>query len=118
MNASPSSKFSWGVYLLGGMGVLLIMAAVVQIAIREMQPLPVGQRRADERRKNMADLRQSNMDVLNNYAWMDQPKGVVRIPIEQAMELMRQEWQNPADGRKKLLARIEKATAVAPNAYE
>lgn len=118
MSANQPSKFSWGVYLLGGMGVLMIMAAVVRIAIRETQPLPVGQRRAEERRKYLAELRQSNADVLNNYAWVDQPKGVVRIPVGNAIELMRQEWQNPAQGRKKLLARIEKANAVMPNAYE
>ncbi len=118
MNSTLPSKLSWGVSLLGGMGVLLIMAAVVQIAIRQTQPLPVGLRRADERRKNMAELRQSNADALNNFAWIDQAKGTVRIPIGQSIELMREEWQNPAQGRKKLLARIEKANAVMPNAYE
>lgn len=118
MSATTPSKLSWGVYLLGAIGVLLIMAAVVQIAIRETQPVEVGQRRSAERLKNMAELRQSNADVLNNYAWMDQAKGVVRVPVFHAIDLMREEWQNPAQGRKKFLARIEKANAVAPNAYE
>jgi hypothetical protein len=26
--------------------------------------------------------------VLNSYAWVDQPKGIVRIPIDQAIDLL------------------------------
>ncbi len=118
MSATPSSKFSWGVYLVSGIGVLLIMAVMVQLAIRHTQPIPVGERRAEERRKNMADLRQANAEMLNNFGWIDQAKGTVRLPIGVSMELMREEWQNPTQGRAKFLARIEKANAVLPNAYE
>ena len=39
------------------------------------------------------DLRQFHADedkVLNSYAWVDQPKGVVRIPIERAIDVLAQ----------------------------
>ena len=120
MSTSSPSRFSWGAYFLGAIGVLSIMAIVIKVAVQQTQPSSVlaGQKRAEERRKNIAELKQSNAEVLNTYAWLDQPKGIVRVPVDQAVTILLQEWQSPAQGRKKLLARIEKATAVAPKAPE
>jgi hypothetical protein len=33
-------------------------------------------------------IRAEEDQVLNNYAWIDQPKGVVRIPIAQAIDIL------------------------------
>lgn len=33
------------------------------------------------------DLQRENEEILTTYGWVDQPSGVVRIPIERAMEL-------------------------------
>jgi len=120
MSSCSTPRLAWGSYILGAVGVLLIMAVVVKLAIQQTQPTAVlaGQKRADERRKNIAELRQSNAEVLNSYAWADQAKGIVRVPVDHALGMMLQEWQNPMQGRKKLLSRIEKATAVAPKAPE
>jgi hypothetical protein len=51
---------------------------------------------------------------LNNPGWVDKPRGIVRLPIERAMELTEQAWQNPAEGRNDLIMRSQKATAPAP----
>lgn len=45
------------------------------------------------------------------YAWVNEEKGIVRIPIKRAMELVSQEWQNPDAGRQKLVQRVKKLTA-------
>ena len=120
MSAAAPSRCSWGAYLLGGLGVLLIMATLINITIKQTEPVTVlaGKKRADERRKALAELRQANSEALNQYGWADQAKGIVRLPVDQAMALMVQEWQNSGQGRKKFLARIEVATAVAPKAPE
>jgi hypothetical protein len=58
---------------------------------------------------------------LNNPGWVDKPRGIVRLPIETAMQLAAQEWQNPAQARADLIARSKKSTAPAPkvaNPYE
>lgn len=39
-----------------------------------------------DRKKRLADLRQKESEAAH-YAWVDQPKGVVRLPIERAIEL-------------------------------
>ena len=51
---------------------------------------------------------------LTTYGWVDQPKGVVRLPIADAMQLVLRDWQNPAAARSNLIARVEKATAAPP----
>ena len=48
-------------------------------------------------------------------------KGIVRLPVQRAVELTLQEWQNPGAARSNLISRVEKATALPPakpNPYE
>src|SRR5689334_19190121 len=40
--------------------------------------------------ENLVKLRASEDQLLNKYAWVDQQKGVVRIPIERAIDLLSQ----------------------------
>ena len=49
-----------------------------------------------------------------SVAWRDQGKGIVRIPLERALELTLTEWKNPAAARTNLIARAEKAFAKPP----
>ncbi|MEO7299825.1 MAG: hypothetical protein ABI042_14755 [Verrucomicrobiota bacterium] len=78
----------------------------------------IGSDRAEERRKNLINVRAETDQALKNYAWQDQGKGLVRLPIERAMEVSLQEWQNPKAARSNLITRVEKATAPAPKAPE
>jgi hypothetical protein len=39
----------------------------------------------------LSQLRSSEEETLRNYAWIDREKGVVRIPIERAMEIIARE---------------------------
>ena len=68
------------------------------------------------RKKALADLRAAEASELDSYGWVDQAKGVVRLPIAEAMKLALRDWQNPAAARSNLIARVEKATAVPPPA--
>jgi hypothetical protein len=49
---------------------------------------PEDSARDAERVKNLADLQAENEKKLNSYAWVDQAKGSVQIPINQAMTLV------------------------------
>jgi hypothetical protein len=51
---------------------------------------------------------------LNHAGWIDQQRGIVRLPIETALQKAEQAWQNPAQARADLIAREEKASAPAP----
>jgi hypothetical protein len=101
-------------YVLGILGTFLVMAALVWLMRHYTQTAPLGADRAAERIKNLKEMRAANEEALNNYAWQDQAKGLVRLPVARAMELTLQEWQNPAAARSNLIVRMEKATAPAP----
>jgi hypothetical protein len=54
----------------------------------------------------------------NTVAWLNQSNGLVRLRIEDAMNLVEREWRNPPAARSNLIARIEKATAAPPKPPE
>jgi hypothetical protein len=52
-----------------------------------MPPLP---RLQSEPVPDLKAVRDAEEKILHSYAWADQPKGLVRIPIEQAIDLLAQ----------------------------
>jgi len=93
----------------------LIFVALVLVTKRYTQPAPpIDEARKAERAKALVELRAAEAEALHNVGWVDQAKGVVRLPIAQAMEITEREWQNPAAARSNLIARVEKATALPP----
>ena len=40
-----------------------------------------------ERKARLAELRTTEQAAATTYAWVDQPKGVVRLPLDRAIEL-------------------------------
>ncbi len=103
-------------YVIGVLGAFLIVAGLVWIMYSYTRPAPLGTERADARKKALTEMLAENEEVLNNpnYVWQDPAKGIVRMPIARAMELSLKLWQNPAQARTNLIARVEKATAVTP----
>jgi hypothetical protein len=116
MSSQPARERTGLAYLLGILGSLLIVAALVWAMQRYTQPPPLGEDRVAVRKKALADLRAAEATELENYGWIDQAKGVVRLPIAEAMKLALRDWQDPAAARSNLIARVEKATAVPPAA--
>ncbi len=55
-----------------------------------MQSFPTPRVQIDNGDQDIADLHAREDLLLDNYTWIDQSKGTVRIPIERAMELMAQ----------------------------
>ncbi len=88
-------------------GLLSIMFVLIWFMYHFTRPEPVDQTRIAERRKALAELNAQAKDALENYAWIDKTKGLVRLPVARAMELTVNEWQNPAAGRSNLLWRLE-----------
>ena len=87
--------------------VCLIFAGLVWKMQQYTTPPPLNAVRAAERTKALADLRAEEATALNNVGWVDQAKGVVRLPIADAVKLAEQQWQNPAKARADLIARVE-----------
>ena len=66
------------------------------------------------RAKALAKIRATEDKSLTTAGWIDQSRGIVRLPIETAMQISAQEWRNPAQGRADLLSRQENASKPAP----
>jgi hypothetical protein len=124
MTPEPVRERTGLAYLTAILGAFLIVAALVWAMHHYIQPPPLGQDRVAVRKKALAELRAAEASELGSYGWVDQAKGVVRLPIAEAMKLALREWQDPAAARSNLIARVEKATAVppppkaAPNPFE
>jgi hypothetical protein len=73
------------------LGIVLLFALFGVIVLAVVGPTPRGadfeQKRAKAREEKLKTLRQADAKELTTYGWIDKNKGVVRLPIERAMEL-------------------------------
>ena len=90
--------------------------AVTQISGQQMQP--PQPRLQSNPAGDMARFRAWENGILTNYSWVDRPAGVVRIPIERAMDLIAERGlpaQQFSSGKTPLQMRQEKANAEKPS---
>lgn len=64
--------------------------------------------------QSLMEIRSNEMVSLENPGWIDRQRGIVRLPLDTALQIAAREWQNPAQARADLLAREEKAIAPLP----
>ena len=62
------------------------------------------------------EIRSNEVVSLRSPGWIDRDRGIVRLPIDTALQLAAQEWKNPAQARSELIERAQKAAAPAPKA--
>ena len=104
-----------------GVGFLIacfLFAAIVVKVKWSMSVPAIDADRAAVRAKALAEIRAAETQALNHPGWIDENRGLVRLPIEVAMQITECEGQDPAAARSNLTARVEKATAPAPQAPE
>jgi len=119
MNSQPDTPRPIWPYAVAILGAFLIVAALVRAMVHYTQPPALGQDRAAARAKALAELRAAEAEALEHPAWIDQTKGIVRLPINEALKMVERDWgRNPAAARSNLISRVEKATALPPKAPE
>ena len=102
---------------------LLFIALAVVVKFSVKIPAIDADRNA-ARAKALAEIRATEEKSLNTAGWIDQSRGIVRVPIETAIQEAAQAWQNPAQARADLISRQEQASKPAPvapakpNAFE
>ena len=114
MSAVNNGRQSAWPIVVAAVGAFLIFALLVWITRQMVQPPPLDAERVAFRYQSRDEVRGADSQALTTVGWMDQAKGIVRLPITDAMKLMQREWQNPAQARSNLIARVEKATYVPP----
>ncbi len=82
----PRSTFSTWV------GVVLLFAFFGMLAFVALKASPRGdtyeKKRAKARAEKLDAAQKENLTALTSYGWIDKSKGIARIPINQAMQLM------------------------------
>ncbi|HYE31181.1 MAG TPA: hypothetical protein VEH27_07130 [Methylomirabilota bacterium] len=76
-------------------------------------PKRINQGGREDRIRALQELKAANTTELNNFGVIDKNKGVYRLSVDRAMELVAQA-KNPATIRAELTKRAEKASAPAP----
>ncbi len=102
-----------------GLGLLIVSVifAVLTVAVKLfVSPPDIDADRDAIRTKALAEIRATENTGLNSAGWVDQARGIVRLPIETAEQLAAQAWRHPVQARADLIARAEKASAPLPKA--
>ena len=116
---NSASGAALGLILAGG--VFAVLSVVVKLAVAAPD---VNAARAAERSAALAEIRTNETAQLTAPGWMDESRGIVRLPIESAIKLAATKWQDPAAARADLKTRAENAAAPAapappkPSAFE
>jgi len=98
-------------------GFIIVSAlfAVIAVGVKLSLTAPaVDADRGSVRAKALAEMRAAEDKALNTSDVLDAQRGIVRLPIDTAMQLAAQAWKNPAAARADLTARAEKAAAELP----
>jgi hypothetical protein len=104
----------WVPWAIGVIGSFLVVGGLAWLVVVYTRPAVLGQDRIALRLKNLREVRAAESESSAQYGWVDQAKGIVRLPIHRAVEIAGKEWTDPAAARADLIARVEKATAKAP----
>ena len=121
MNARQLTQGRLTGVFLAALGTFLIVAGLVWVMDYYTRPAPLNQGRAAERKKALVEITAESNRALHEADVIDKDKGIVRLPIGTAMDLIVKEYANPAAAKSNLVARMEKATAKPPpppNIYE
>lgn len=118
MNCCCWGKGKTAAYIAVIFGALLIFAALVLAMWRFTTPPDLAAERAAERAKAREELTAAETEMLTTYGWMDKARGIIHIPVTEAVKFSEQLGQDPAAARSNLLDRVAKAAAPAPKLPE
>lgn len=112
--SQPRSMFSTWV------GVVLLFALFGLLALVIIGASPRGntyeEKRAEERAKKLQTAQEASIQALTTHAWVDKTKGVVRIPIDEAMKLTVAELSSKTPVAANPIVEAVPAPATAPAA--
>ncbi len=94
-SSASESNGSFSATLLAAIGGFAIFALILVVAYLPNKAAPAGDgvRTPEQRKAALAELRGKEHTAATSYGWVDKDKGVVRLPLERAIELAIQEHQ-------------------------
>lgn len=84
-------KIALGVFgTLGGVAIILVLIAIL-LKIAFVKPTVAGGLTSDQRYALLAKARADDQKLLTTYGWIDKSKGIVRLPVDVAMQKLIEE---------------------------
>ena len=111
MKSSGKSAGGFFRFLLA-VGLFCVMAVLLRLTWESARPPSIGAERANLRKANLAEARSVEEEMLTSYGIINAEKGIYRMPIDQAIQMMIQEWKQPEKARQMMAKRVD--LAVAP----
>jgi hypothetical protein len=99
---------------IGFIAASMIFIALVVLVKSSLKVPAIDADRAATISQALFEIRTNEIASLENTGWVDKQRGIVRLPIETALQMTELEWQNPANARADLISRAEKAAAPLP----
>tara|TARA_Y100000588_G_C14277222_1_gene934976 strand:+ start:4915 stop:5226 length:312 start_codon:yes stop_codon:yes gene_type:complete len=96
LNQNQMNRMHFSLSVAGIILAILMFGFIILIAYLPTRPKPVDQDLIDQRLAILAEVNSKQHSLANSYGWVDQTKGVVRIPIERAMELTERDLRGEA----------------------
>ncbi len=100
MSQSEVSKTNFWLTLLGSLGAFVIFALILFVAYLPNRPEPVDAQIAADRQAKADEARAAGVKKIKGYAVQNAEAGVVRIPLESAMDLTVRNYNSNAGGGK------------------
>lgn len=92
-NLTLQDAFKIGLGAAGALAGVLLIVVLLALAIHYtlVQPSVVGGLTDEQRFELLAKTRAENERLTSTYGWMDKSKGIVRLPVNVAMQKLIQE---------------------------
>lgn len=89
MSDAAPSKPSFGLTFAAAIGGFLVFLIILLAVYLPKQPEPLGDgvKTSEQRKAALSEMRANESKAATGYAWVDQAKGVVQLPIDRAVEL-------------------------------
>ncbi len=97
-DASSSKSGLWVTFAaaVGGFAIFLIIVLIAYLP-KAPEPLGDGVLTPQQRKDALIDLRAKERAAATTYGWVDQANGVVRLPIDRAVELVVNDLKSAKD---------------------
>ena len=86
-NRSRTSTRQRTLLVLGILGAIFLFAIILLIAYLPTRHMPIDQVQIEERRATLGEVEAEQHRRAHTYGWVDEPNGILRIPIDRAVEL-------------------------------
>ena len=103
MDHDNPSKTGSCIYFVAIAGLFLIMAWLVWYMNDRTNPGVIGEDRAATRIEARKAAQEADAAGLEAYGWINKNEGIAQIPVDRALELVEQEWHDPAKARAELI---------------